>query len=145
MQGFFITPNLPFQNPVYDELMHPGGRPSRKPRSTLGQRLAQARERAGISQAELAKLLNTSQPAIAYWERSAVNLRSDVIAKLSQILGVSADELLGTRPPRSVASKPIGKARKLFDEVSKLPRRQQEKIAELVKMFVSQYSNGKAA
>lgn len=138
MQAVFITPKLVLENDLYDADMHPGGRPARKPRSTLGQRLAEARERAGISQTELAEKLRTVQPSIAYWERNAVNLRSDVIIKLIQILGISADELLGTRPPRQPAAKPVGKARQVFDAVSRLPRRQQEKILEVVQAFVAQ-------
>jgi transcriptional regulator with XRE-family HTH domain len=142
MQAVFITPQSLFKNTPYDADMHPGGRPTRKPRSTLGQRLAEARERAGISQTELAEKLRTVQPSIAYWERNAVNLRSDVIIKLIQILGISADELLGTRPPRQIATKPVGKARQVFHAVSRLPRRQQEKILEVVQAFVNQQGNG---
>jgi len=142
VQAVFITPKLVFGNDLYDGDMHPGGRPAHKPRSTLGQRIAAARERAGISQIELAQKLQTVQPSIAYWERSAVNLRSDVIIKLAQILGISADELLGIRPPRQNALKPTGKARQVFDAVSRLPRRQQEKIVEVVEAFVSQQTNG---
>ncbi len=142
MQAVFITPRPVFENDPYDADMHPGGRPSRKPRSILGQRLTTARERAGISQTDLAEKLQTVQPSIAYWERTAVNLRSDVIVKLTQILGISADELLGTRPPRPVAAKPVGKARQVFEAVSRLPRRQQEKILEVVEAFVERKGNG---
>jgi len=141
MQTLFITQSLPSDNGVYDPAMHPGGRPTTKPRSNLGHRITLARERAGISQADLAEKLGTSQPAIAYWERSASNLRSDVIAKLSHALGVSADELLGTELPRQTASKPIGKARQIFEAVSKLPRRQQEKIFDILQPFVREQMN----
>ena len=138
VQAVFITHPTVSENGVYDFAMHPGGRPTSKPRSTLGQRIIDARERAGISQAQLADKLGTSQPAIAYWERRATNLRSDVIAKLSQILGVSADELLGTQPTRQKkAVQPLGKARQVFDRVSKLPRRQQQKVIEMAEGFLS--------
>jgi transcriptional regulator with XRE-family HTH domain len=142
MQALFITPPLVFQDSLYDPVMHPGGRPSRKPRSSLGQRIAQARERSGISQAQLAKILGTTQPAIAYWERNAANLRSDVLAKIAQILEVSTDEILGIRAPRQTLSKPIGKARQLFESVSRLPRRQQQKITEVVEALVEKQTNG---
>ncbi len=145
MQAVFITRPIVSKNDVYDFSMHPGGRPTSKPRSTLGQRIIDARERAGISQAQLANKLGTSQPAIAYWERSATNLRSDVIAKLSQILGVSADELLGTQPPRQKAVQPLGKARQVFDRVSKLPRRQQQKVIEMAEGFLSLHEAPNAA
>ena len=142
MQAIFITRTPPTEDEPYDADMHPGGRPTNKPRSSIGQRIAEARERAGISQAQLAEMLHTQQPAVAYWERNAKSLRSDVLAKLTQILGVSCDELLGTRLPRQAATKPIGKARQLFEAVSKLPRRQQEKIFDILQPFVREHVNG---
>jgi hypothetical protein len=36
-----------------------------------------------------------------------------------------------------------GKVRKLFEEVSRLPRRQQEKVVEFVSAFVKQYQDSK--
>jgi transcriptional regulator with XRE-family HTH domain len=121
--------------------MHPGGRPSDKPRSSLGERLAKARERAGISQVELAERMGTSQQTVAYWERKAVSLRSDVIIQLAEILDISADELLGTGKRPNRAAKPSGKARQLFDAVSKLPRRQQEKIIAVLEPFVNEHAS----
>jgi len=35
--------------------------------------------------------------------------------------------------------RPVGKVRKLFEEVSELPRRQQEKVVEFVSALVEQY------
>jgi len=108
----------------------------------LGQRIAEARERAGISQAQLAEKLGTTQPRIAYWERKAVNMRSDVLAKIAQTLKVSTDVLLGRKPPK--AGKPIGKAGQLFDAISKLPRRQQAKVISVLQPFVEKHVNGKS-
>jgi len=123
--------------------MHPGGRPTKQPRSALGQRLANARERAGISQKELARQLGTTQQRIAYWERKATGFRSEAtLAKLTKILGISADELLGTRTPRTPVAKPVGRARQLFEAVSKLPRRQQEKILDILEPFVREHIGG---
>ena len=123
----------------YDAGMHPGGRPSKRPRSAVGQRLAAAREQAGLSQQQLAEKLNTTQTTIAYWERKATTFRSDVLSQLTQVLGVSADSLLGVRSPQKIASKPVGKARQLFDAVSRLPRRQQEKIFDILRPFVKEH------
>lgn len=120
--------------------MHPGGRPTKNPRSAIGQRIAQARERAGISQAQLAERLGVTQPTVAYWERKAVNIRSDVLARIARALDVSTDELLGTKPSSTRAVKPAGKARRVFDAVSRLPRRQQEKIVEVVEAMVEKHS-----
>jgi transcriptional regulator with XRE-family HTH domain len=122
--------------------MHAGGRPTSKPRSPLGQRLAAAREQAGISQAQLAERLGVTQPTVAYWERQAVNIRSDVLTKIARSLDVSSDELLGTKPSTARAAKPAGKARQAFDAVSRLPRRQQAKIVEVVEAMVEKHGKG---
>ena len=106
----------------------------------LGRRLAEARLKAGLSQAKLAELMGTVQPAIAYWERNAQNLRSDVLARAAKILDVSADELLSSKNKRPRASKISGKMRRLFDAVSKLPRRQQEKVFAILAAFVARYA-----
>lgn len=143
MQAIFISTASVSGPMPYDAPMHAGGRPTKKPRSTLGERLAEARIKAGLSQAELAERMGTTQPAIAYWERGAKRLRSDVITRLSKILGVSADELLGTKTRRSPAAKPTGRSRQLFDAVSKLPRRQQEKVFSILESFVARHANGK--
>ena len=140
MQAIFVTKSTFSQNDLYTGGMHPGGRPTENPRSPLGKRLIKARERAGISQVELAKQLGTNQQTIAYWERKAVSLRSDVIIRLSKILDISADELLGTDKQRKKTSKPTGKAGLFFDAVSKLPRRQQEKVFDVIEPFIRDHS-----
>jgi len=84
--------------------------------------------------------MGTTQPAVAYWERTAENLRSDVLARLAGILETSSDELLGTRARRPQIGKPTGKARQLFDAVSKMPRRQQEKVLAVLEPFVTRHA-----
>jgi transcriptional regulator with XRE-family HTH domain len=147
MQAISVSQAQFTQKPVYDAAMHPGGRPTDKPRTALGERLQAARERAGISQKELAERLGTNQQRIAYWERSAIGFRDgDLLTKLTDILGVSADELFGVNAAKSkaTAAKPNGRARQMFEAVSKLPRRQQEKIFDILQPFVTQQTAGKA-
>jgi len=121
----------------YNALMHPGGRPTERKRPELGERIAQARERAGMSQYELAEKLGVSQPTVVAWERKAINIRSDTLAKLTAVLKVSADELLGLKPIRERG--PAGRNKQVFDELTQLPRRQQERILATVEdMLVAQ-------
>lgn len=53
------------------------------------------REKAGITQAELAARLNVTQAAIAIWETGEAMPRSDKLPEISKILGCSIDELFG--------------------------------------------------
>ena len=113
-----------------------------KPRPRHGARLAALRRTAGLSQAELAELVGESQRNIAYWEQADKPPRSDVIPKLANVLGVSVETLLTAEgdltPLRPRA--PVGRVRKAFEGVSHLPRRQQEKIIEIVEAFVAQHN-----
>jgi transcriptional regulator with XRE-family HTH domain len=119
------------------------GRKLTKPRGRHGARLAVLRQDAGLSQVDLAQAIGEKQQTIAYWERSARPPRSDAIPKLARVLGVSTELLLSepgptpARPPTK--SPPIGRIQKLFDQVSRLPRRQQDKVVEFVSAFIEQY------
>jgi hypothetical protein len=62
---------------------------------------------------------------------------------MSQALGVTVEELLG-QPGRSRKGVPHGKLGRLFEAVTKLPRRQQDKIIELLEPYVAQQIKGGA-
>ena len=68
------------------------GRPSTKPRTDFGQRMADARERAGLTQQQLAERRGTSQRAVAHWERDPVALRPDQIAAVADLVAGQAAE-----------------------------------------------------
>jgi transcriptional regulator with XRE-family HTH domain len=125
----------------------PIGRPSSKKRTALGSRIIAARQAAGLTQQELANQTGVTQRVVAYWEREAVSLRVDQLDALADALHVTADDLLGRSQPkaRAAAAGPIGKARKIFAAISKLPRHQQEKIFSILEPFVAQHGRGKAA
>jgi transcriptional regulator with XRE-family HTH domain len=85
----------------------------------------------------LSDTLGISQPVVSDYERGSARLHGELILKVAEILVVSADELLGreTAKPKVRAT---GKVRHLFEEVSSLPRRQQDKVVEFVSAFVRQ-------
>jgi ribosome-binding protein aMBF1 (putative translation factor) len=56
--------------------------------------LASLRLRAGLSQAQLAALLGTSQALIARYENKATQPGAQQLANLAKVLGVSADQIL---------------------------------------------------
>lgn len=110
-----------------------------KSRPRQGARLTDLRKAAHLSQAALARLIGESQQNVAYWEQSDKPPRSDVLPKLARVLGVSVEQLLNVKAPIVRRNGPVGKVRKLFEEVSDLPRRQQEKVVEFVSALVEQY------
>jgi transcriptional regulator with XRE-family HTH domain len=123
------------QHPSYDLAM-PKGRPSKRPRSQFGERLASARERMGLSQVQLAEKLGVSQKVITYWERNEVALRSDQLTAIAAAVNVTTEELLGQPKPK-VRSGPTGKMRQVFEAVSQLPRKQQQKVIEMAEGFLA--------
>ncbi len=104
-------------------------------------RLKIFREAAGLSQRELAKQIGQQYSNVRYWETSGNLPRSNVLIPMAKALGVTVEELLGEPKPRRIVT-PGGKLRQVFEEASKLPRRQQEKIAEFVQGFVALHSHG---
>jgi transcriptional regulator with XRE-family HTH domain len=116
------------------------GRKLTKPRPKLGAHLAALRINAGLSQQDLAQKIGVQQQTIAFWEQSEKPPRPEVLLALANALGVSTESLLHEN---TMAIKrnggPKGQMRKIFEETSSLPRRQQEKIAEFVSAFINQY------
>ena len=139
MQDKFSPPEDPFENGPYNWHMP---RPAISPRSEVGQRLAALRQAKGLTQKQLAEKIGVNQQDIAYWERQAPAPRGDVLPKLAEVLEVSVDELLGVRPLRSRREGPKGRLHQIFEAASHLPRRQQQKIVELLEPFVERHGNG---
>jgi len=108
-----------------------------------GSRLKTFREAAGLSQRELARQIDQDQSNVRYWEQSGNLPRSDVLIPMAQALGVTVEELLGEARPKRVVA-PGGKLGQAFQEALHLPRRQQEKLAEFVKVFIAQHASSKS-
>ena len=117
---------------------HP--RPSKGLRPKQGAHLLALRQAAGLTQTALAKFIGVPQPTIAFWEWSEKPPRSDVLPKLAKALRVSLDALIVTGGKTlAVRPGPVGDVQKVFEEVRKLPRRQQRKVIEFVSAIVEQY------
>jgi len=112
------------------------------PRPALGLHLASLRKAAGLTQMELASLLHVPQANIAFWERSSKPPRSDVLAPMAKVLGVSVEALLS--PPTTTKSRPApaprGHAQRLFAAVTQLPRSEQRRIFDVLEALVAQAS-----
>ncbi len=56
---------------------------------SIGDRIKDARKKAGISQAELARLVGRSQSAVAEWETGGTEPRRNIVEKIAAVLDVS--------------------------------------------------------
>jgi len=115
----------------------PAGRPPSKEATSFGRRLNAARREAGLTQQELADKVGATQRIVAYWERESAGLKADQLLSLANALGVSVDSLLGGDAPAPRRGGPSGRARRLFEEVSDLPRGQQAKILDTVETLLA--------
>ena len=106
-------------------------------------RLRQLREAAGLSLRELARQIGEEHSNVRYWEHSGNLPRSNVLVPMANALGVTVEELLGQAKPRRVVS-PGGRLNQAFQRVAKLPRRQQQKIAEVVEALLAQHASGRS-
>ena len=124
---------------VYNRDM-PQGRPSTRKRTEFGQRLFTLRETTGLTQATVAKQLGISQRAYADWERDPVAVQPQKLAMLAAILGTTAAQLLGEGSAQPTTNASAGRLRHSYETISKLPRRQQTKILDVVDALLAQQS-----
>jgi len=103
--------------------------------------LKQLRKTAGLSIRELARQIGEDHSNVRYWEATGKLPRSNVLIPMAKALGVSVEELLGEVKSRR-GSAPGGRLGEVFDSVSKLPRRQQQKVIEFVEAFVEKKATG---
>lgn len=61
--------------------------------TSIGTRIKKARQKSGLSQAELAQAANVSQPTVANWENDSHTPRQAALEKLADILGSEANWL----------------------------------------------------
>jgi transcriptional regulator with XRE-family HTH domain len=121
----------------YHPAMAQSGRPASKPRSEIGERIAQARIKLGLSQRALAEKLGITQQSVTALERRESIPRSDTLLKLCDVLGVTANDLLGMD---SQGKKPASRGRlhQTFETLGQLPRRKQAKILDVVEALLAQ-------
>ena len=62
---------------------------------TIGERITELRRAAGLSQEQLAELLEVSRQAISKWETGQTQPEADRLPRICAVLGITSDELLG--------------------------------------------------
>jgi hypothetical protein len=64
---------------------------------------------------------------------------------VAAVLKVSVEHLFGKTIAKPRGGGPVGKLHQVFEKASRLPRHQQNKVAEFVEAFVNQHANEKPA
>jgi len=114
------------------------GRPPLTEAPEFGRRLAEARITRGWTQTELADRLGISVQMMTYYERRATNPATELVRRAAEVLGVTVDELLGTKAPKASRAKPgpasIWQSR--VERIRRLPRSQQDALLKVVDGFL---------
>ena len=118
------------------------GRPAKSKRTEFGERLVTARQQAGLSQAQVAEKLGITQQSYGGWERRETALKPEHLVQLAATLNVTVDYLLGKENGRPRSGGPAGKARQIFEQVSQLPRHQQQRVLQVVADMLTAYRVG---
>lgn len=102
----------------------------------LGARLARIRKERGFTQVELADRLGVIQSVISSYERGRLRLHPTILMKLTEVLQISSDELLGIAQPSRMPALPRRFSRRLKD-VELLPKRDQDALLRTIDAFLS--------
>jgi len=106
---------------------------------SFGERLRRLRLARGYTEVELGKAIGSSHRMIAYYEIQGGNPPADVVAKLSQALRVSADEILGLHSPKprkeEDGAENIRVMRKLH-LVKHLPPKERRRVLQFIDLVV---------
>lgn len=100
----------------------------------FGKRLKKLREQNGLTQTQLAKILNCTDGAIRGWESERREMDHDTIKQLSDYFNVSADYLLGLSDQREKKLFPSEKSlQELNSLVENMPNDDQLALVKKIK------------
>ena len=112
---------------------------AQEPEETIGQRLARLRRERGMTQVELAQRLGVAQPVVSDYERGELRLHGQLIIKLSDVLGVSSEELLGLKKVPSNGALRNRRLLRRLQQIDRLPRRDQQALLRTIDRFLESF------
>jgi transcriptional regulator with XRE-family HTH domain len=103
---------------------------------------ALTRRERGLTQVELAERVGIAQPIVSDYERGELRLHGQLIVRLTEILGVTADELLGLAP--ASPARPVTHRRlvRRLQAIDRLPRRDQQALYRTIDAFLKSAASG---
>ncbi len=122
--------------PHQGELAVPKRKSAHNDTETFGQRLAHLRKTAGLTQRELAAELNTSQRMIAYYESQTEHPPTHLLPMLAEVLGVSADVLLGLKPGKQIHRLASERLHRRLKQIEQLPPKERKQLLTLIDAFL---------
>lgn len=99
----------------------------------LGDNIRENREKLGINQVELGKMMNVSKQTVSNWENNNRIPPTPTLDKLADVLGVSVDNLLGRHTDLSEVDIENDEDYILVKEISRLDKADKEFVKQLIK------------
>jgi transcriptional regulator with XRE-family HTH domain len=105
----------------------------------LGARVAALRKDQGITQVQMAALLNVSQQTITAYEAGRRRMPVSSLPVIARYLGVSIEELIG-EPPSAASKKrgPTPKIQQQMERIQQLPKAQQRFVMQMIDTVLAQ-------
>ena len=99
---------------------------------SVGKRLAKYRKMHGLSQESLAEQIGISRKQVVDYETGRIHLNDEMIIRFSLTLQVSADELLGLKPGRSIEEAPTLRLTRRIRDLAQLPEDKKRAILKVL-------------
>ena len=105
----------------------------------LGQRIAQFRKAQGLTQQQLAEILEISQQTMAHYEVGRLRIAVVLLPALTKALGISVEELLEESPKTAKGKRgPASTLERQIEQISQLPRAKQKFVMEMLETVIKQ-------
>lgn len=99
---------------------------------TFGKRLAQSRQKQGLSQTQLGEILGFSQQTITALEKGRRRVPVSALLPLAKTLGMSVNALLGEPAAKPGKRGPAPKLQQQLERLGRLPKNQQKFVSDML-------------
>ena len=106
----------------------------------IGQRIVSIRTTKGISQAELARRVDTSRRNMCAYEKGERRVPAPLLASIAKSLNITADELLGMTSSPFDGRNWDSKLMKRFEKISSLPEDKRKTLVHIVDTLLADAS-----
>ncbi|HEN3577965.1 TPA: helix-turn-helix transcriptional regulator [Yersinia enterocolitica] len=105
----------------------------------LGNRITVLRKDAGLTQVQLAQMLNVSQQAVQSWEAGRRRIQISILPAVAKILSVSLEGLLGEESEHTPRKRgPASRLEQQIQVISQLPKSKQKFVSEMLDTVILQ-------
>ena len=105
-----------------------------------GKQIARLRKAKGLTQKELAKIMDVPWTLMTDYERGKLRLNDAILAKFSSALKVSTDEILGLKTEVSPQEIPSLRLVKRMRKIKKLSHSKQKSLLQIIDGFLKSES-----